>query len=100
MNYNWPGNVRELEHVIERAMIVSIPPVLTSDLSLIRAPSKNNQTPQVGSLAEAQREHILSALDSSNWIIDGPKGAAKMLDCHPNTLRYRMKKLNISRPDR
>lgn len=100
MNYNWPGNVRELEHVIERAMIVSIPPVLKSDLSLIRAPSKNNQTHQVGSLAEAQREHILSALDRSSWIIDGPKGAAKMLECHPNTLRYRMKKLNISRPDR
>ena len=98
MNYDWPGNVRELEHVIERAMIVSIPPVLASDLSLTKKQNKNSQTSQVGSLAEAQREHILSALNSSNWIIDGPKGAAKILDCHPNTLRYRMKKLGIKRP--
>ena len=100
MNYDWPGNVRELEHVIERAMIVSTPPMLSSDLSLMKIQDQKSRIPHVVTLAEAQREHIFSALDSCNWIIDGPKGAAKMLDCHPNTLRYRMNKLGIRRPSR
>ena len=31
-------------------------------------------------------------------VIDGPRGAAKLLGLHPNTLRSRMKKLGITRP--
>ena len=100
MSYDWPGNVRELEHVIERAMIVSSPPVLTSDQRLTNKSRRDSNDAHLASLAEAQREHILSALNTSNWIIDGPNGAARILDCHPNTLRYRMKKLKIFRPNR
>ena len=43
------------------------------------------------------RKHILVALERSNWIIDGPHGAAKALTLHPNTLRSRIKKLGIVR---
>jgi transcriptional regulator with GAF, ATPase, and Fis domain len=43
------------------------------------------------------RKHILAALEKSNWVIDGPHGAAKALALHPNTLRRRMKKLGIMR---
>ena len=43
------------------------------------------------------RGHILAALEQSGWIIDGPRGAAKVLGLHPNTLRSRMKKLGIVR---
>ena len=43
------------------------------------------------------RNHILAALARSGWIIDGPHGAAKILNLHPNTLRSRMKKLGIVR---
>jgi transcriptional regulator with GAF, ATPase, and Fis domain len=50
------------------------------------------------SLSDAEREHILSALRQSNWVIDGPNGAARVLDMHPNTLRSRLKKLGITRP--
>jgi transcriptional regulator with GAF, ATPase, and Fis domain len=49
------------------------------------------------SLREAERRHIESALAATNWVIEGEKGAARILDVHPNTLR-RMKKLNIQRP--
>jgi len=28
-------------------------------------------------------------------VVDGPKGAAKILNLHPNTLRHRMDKLGI-----
>jgi transcriptional regulator with GAF, ATPase, and Fis domain len=43
------------------------------------------------------RNHILVALEQSSWVIDGPRGAAKVLGLHPNTLRSRMKKLGIVR---
>jgi transcriptional regulator with GAF, ATPase, and Fis domain len=43
------------------------------------------------------RSHILAALEQSGWVIDGPRGAAKILGLHPNTLRSRLKKLGMVR---
>jgi hypothetical protein len=40
----------------------------------------------------------IRGLAATNWVIEGEKGAARILDVHPNTLRSRMKKLNIQRP--
>jgi formate hydrogenlyase transcriptional activator len=107
-SYAWPGNVRELINVVERAVIVSE----GSDLKLaekIDAMPINsvrvNEPSSAGSretkaLAEAEREHILKALLQTGWRIEGPQGAAQILDLHPNTLRARMKKLGIKRPGR
>jgi len=50
------------------------------------------------SLEDLQRQHILNALSQTNWVIEGEKGAAKMLNLHPNTLRSRLKKMGIQRP--
>jgi formate hydrogenlyase transcriptional activator len=36
-------------------------------------------------------------LQQTSGIIEGQSGAAKILDLHPNTLRSRMKKLEIKR---
>jgi transcriptional regulator with GAF, ATPase, and Fis domain len=52
------------------------------------------------SLESTMRTHILAALEQSGWVIDGPRGAAKILGLNPNTLRSRMKKLGIARLDR
>jgi formate hydrogenlyase transcriptional activator len=49
------------------------------------------------SLAEIEREHILRALQQTNWQIQGDDGAAALLDINPSTLRGRMRKLRISR---
>jgi transcriptional regulator with GAF, ATPase, and Fis domain len=38
-------------------------------------------------------------LDRTLWRINGPKGAARILDMHPETLRSRIKKFDIKRPD-
>jgi transcriptional regulator with GAF, ATPase, and Fis domain len=51
----------------------------------------------LGSLESNTRSHILAALEQSGWVIDGPRGAAKILGLHPNTLRSRMKKLGLIR---
>jgi formate hydrogenlyase transcriptional activator len=118
--YSWPGNVRELENVLERAVILSNGPTLEIDPEVFasataarsasagpRAPSGSEcegeaaagagPTPPVESLESSTRNHILAALKQSGWVIDGPRGAAKILGLHPNTLRSRMKKLGIIR---
>jgi transcriptional regulator with GAF, ATPase, and Fis domain len=47
-----------------------------------------------------ERRHIESVLQRTNWMIEGERGAAKMLNLNPSTLRSRMQKLNIKRPAR
>ena len=51
----------------------------------------------VSSLEQVERSHICSVLQKTDWVIEGERGAAKILDLHPNTLRSRMKKLGIER---
>jgi transcriptional regulator with GAF, ATPase, and Fis domain len=94
--YRWPGNVRELENVIERACILASGPII--DIALdAPASASSADSPAPNSLEYVEREHLLSVLRDRKWIIDGPNGAAKVLDLHPNTLRIRLKKLVISR---
>jgi formate hydrogenlyase transcriptional activator len=95
--YPWPGNVRELENVIERAVITSEGGTLQVP-ALTARPSKSGSGGLLKSLAEVDRHHILSVLEKTLWRIEGPSGAAKILGLHPDTLRYRMKKLKIRRP--
>jgi len=49
-------------------------------------------------LEAVERRHILAALEQAGWVIEGARGAAKILRLHPNTLRSRMEKLGIRRP--
>ena len=69
----------------------------TSDL---RPPTSDLRPPIPGlTLAEAEREHILSALRESAWVVGGPKGAAVRLGMKRSMLYWKMKKLGISRPE-
>lgn len=103
--YPWPGNVREMENVIERAVILADGRVLKIGAELLPvATSLPGQEPQAdaestshSSLEGVQRSHILAVLEQTHWRIDGPDGAARILQVHPNTLRSRMKRLGISR---
>ncbi len=105
-SYSWPGNVRELINVIERAVIVSEGSELQLAEKIDERPVDSNreqETPfrksrETKALAEAERDHILKVLQQTGWRIEGPRGAAQILDLHPNTLRARMKKLGIKRP--
>jgi PAS domain S-box-containing protein len=94
--YPWPGNVRELRNVIERAMIVS-----SGERLEVHLPSVNSSgrgTTAGLTLAEAERQHILSTLKRSSWRVRGSGGAAELLELKPSTLESRMKKLGIRRP--
>jgi transcriptional regulator with GAF, ATPase, and Fis domain len=95
--YSWPGNVRELEHVIERAVITSTGPVLQlADRLEHEVPTPKEES--IKNLAAMEREHILKVLRKTRWKINGEGGAASLLNIHPSTLRFRIKKLGIERP--
>ena len=98
MEYGWPGNVRELMHVIERAAILARGSVVQVE-DLVSRPAPRKETPAgAQTLEDVERTHILTALEQASWVIEGSKGAAQVLGLHPNTLRYRLKKLGIQRP--
>ena len=96
-NLEWAGNIRELENIIERSVIFSQPPELKLDDRLLSNDKIKSLNSQTRSLEAIEREHILKILNEKNWVIEGDAGAANILDMHPNTLRSRMKKLNISK---
>jgi len=50
-----------------------------------------------GGLWAVEREHILAVLKETGWVIEGARGAARILELHPNTLRSRLKKLGLHR---
>ena len=101
MRYRWPGNVRELQNFVERAVILSPQSILrapTSELEPLRI-SAQADAPMTG-LEEVERDHILRALDATNWVVGGSNGAAARLGMKRTSLVYRMQKLRISRPTR
>ena len=100
--HSWPGNVRELENVVERAMIRSTGDTLQLDEALGRIKRQNaDATAVAGDTLDAiQRAHIEGILHECGWRINGRQNAAERLGLHPNTLRFRMKKLGIVGPDR
>jgi transcriptional regulator with GAF, ATPase, and Fis domain len=96
-NYPWPGNVRELESIIERAVILCPGPVLQlADKLEISSPPISSV---VKTLEETERNQILKILSETQWRIEGKDSAAVILGLHPSTLRARMHKLGIVRPE-
>ncbi len=99
--HDWPGNVRELENAIERALIRSTGDTLQLDATFGDG-LREREPAASGTLDEVQRVHIENTLRQCNWRINGIGNAAERLGLHPNTLRFRMKKLGITvrRPQR
>ncbi len=105
--YSWPGNIRELQNVIERAVVLCPGTVLKLGRDLLPATGPQyereeefvpgNGASSVSSLEAIEKNHILQVLKQTQGVIEGPRGAAKILNLHPNTLRSRMKKLGIER---
>jgi formate hydrogenlyase transcriptional activator len=110
--YAWPGNIRELQNVIERAVILTNGPVLIVHIDDLRAPNGTASSTSNGhaasaqistasrqdlrsALEESERQHIMAALEQSNWVVAGPDGAAARLGLKRSTLQSRIGKLGI-----
>ena len=99
MRYRWPGNVRELQNFIERAVILSLHTVLRAPISELEPSSVSREPLQtLASFEEFERDHIVRALEASNWVVGGRKGAAERLRMKRTSLIFKMRKLRISRP--
>jgi formate hydrogenlyase transcriptional activator len=93
MRHAWPGNIRELQNFVERAVILTNSEVLTlPPLSSCISVRTDPVT-----LADAERDHILKALEKSNWVIGGTSGAAARLGVKRTTLIDRMRKRGLNR---
>ena len=98
VRYDWPGNVRELENVIERALIRSTGDRLRLDYPLRASAASSTSADQT--LDAVQRHHIEKVLRECGGRINGAGNAAVRLGLHPNTLRFRIKKLGVVVPGR
>jgi formate hydrogenlyase transcriptional activator len=92
MDYPWPGNIRELQNFIERTVIVTKDDVWHTP----PLPSAQMRTEPV-TLVEAERDHMLKALEESNWVVGGKAGAAARLGVKRTTLIDKMRKRGLSR---
>ena len=102
--YPWPGNIRQLEHILQRAMISSRgqciqPEHLDLEHALetkdIRVPDREEGT--IVSLDEYERRYLSRVLRTTDGVIHGHQGAARLLKINPTTLRSRLIKLDLSK---
>jgi transcriptional regulator with GAF, ATPase, and Fis domain len=110
-NYAWPGNIRELGTVIDRAAILGEGKTLevakalgvgtSYSVAIPELPSrKSPQVPpaaakEIEPLDTVVRRHLEASLTAAKGRIEGPFGAANMLQINPHTLRAKMRKLGV-----
>jgi DNA-binding NtrC family response regulator len=99
MRYDYPGNVRELENIIERAVVISQDPVIsTHDLPFqecLETEDSGEPGPS-GNLHEAmenlERRMIREAMEQAEY---NQSQAARLLGLSERMLRYKLKKYGL-----
>ncbi len=98
--YDWPGNVRELENTIERAVVLSLDPVIRPDAisGLRSAPAAGAGVPSLQlrqNIEWVERETIRRALDASRGV---KKDAADLMGISQRALSYYLAKYRLADP--
>ena len=102
--YAWPGNVRELAHWIQRAVIVcegaciEMADVLAIENVGLAPAAEGQEKKRPMAEGEDEQQRMVAALERTNGIVAGDRGAARLLGMSAQTLRYRMRKYGIQRP--
>ncbi|MDQ6701543.1 MAG: sigma-54 dependent transcriptional regulator [Acidobacteriota bacterium] len=95
--YTWPGNARELRNMVERMAILTSGETLGKDAVPVEIRMQREAGPRstVQEAREsAEREHLLRALEDSNWNVSG---AARVLGMERTNLHKRIRALGLSR---
>jgi transcriptional regulator with GAF, ATPase, and Fis domain len=108
-NHSWSGNIRELDNFVERLITLAPPEIKTVDASLLPAefqeewqeieaisPNENPSNSLEKNLADYENKLIRKVLIECNW---NQSKAARQLKISEHTIRYKMKKLGISKLD-
>ena len=97
--YGWPGNVRELRNVIERIILLSqgdmADPIGPEEVESMLHQDRTSAHPQMsilGSLEEAEKEHILRVLNAHGG---NKTKAARTLNIDYKTLLAKLKTYNL-----
>ena len=95
MRHDWPGNIRELENVIEYAFILCRDGLIQPKCLPEYLKTNSCRLVDFGALTlvEAERHAIINALDRNDW---RRMAASRELGIDKNTLRRKMKRLNIT----
>ena len=67
-------------------------------MSELKTPPRNRR--EILTLQAAEREHIVKALEATNWVLAGPRGAAARLGMKRTTLQSKMRKLGVRRKEK
>jgi two-component system response regulator AtoC len=103
LSHDWPGNVRELRNAIERGMILEESALITSSNLPIAISRPDGRVPldvppnteiygEWTSLEDSERSLVARALERTS---DNRTQAARLLRTTRDTLRYKMRKLNL-----
>ncbi|MFC1671592.1 sigma-54 interaction domain-containing protein [Planctomycetota bacterium] len=109
ISYDWPGNVREVAAVMDRAAILGngVRLEVAGALGLTgipfssvtpdprEQPAETKRSTEIMSLENVLKHHIEVTLRKTGGRVEGPNGAAGLLQINPNTLRAKMQKLKI-----
>jgi DNA-binding NtrC family response regulator len=94
VRYDWPGNVRELENIVERAMVLAVPPAIQHTELPFQLASKAHGL-QADSLAVVERAQVEMILNRTGWNISR---SAEILDIDRVTLYNKITKYGLKRP--
>src|SRR2546425_11317634 len=102
-SHSWPGNIRELQHVVERACVLARGRLVDVGASLLATAATTASAPGGAAggfvtLEEHERAYLGRVLEATGGRIEGRRGAARILDVHPSTLRSRLQRLGLAKP--
>ncbi len=96
-SYGWPGNVRELRNVIERMAILTPENCITRNAVPVEVKMQKEaggRSSVQEARESAERDHLLRALEESNWNVSG---AARAMGMERTNLHKRIRALGLTR---